>query len=248
MKRLIVNADDFGLSHGVNQGIIKAHGDGIVTSTTVMVNLPAAREIVEAAKFNPELGIGIHLNITFGRPLFMVDRITSLVDEQGNLMRPEVIWERVEPKEVAMEWEAQVGEFLSWGLKPSHLDSHHHVHTWPQLRSVAAALAKELGIPVRFRDKETKDILHEASVRYCEHFVEGFFGEATTEGDLNRILTGLLPGTTEIMCHPALPDRELTDNSSYGDIRGQELATLTQFSLKDTFKELGIHLINFRQL
>ncbi len=248
MKRLIVNADDFGLTHGVNQGIIKAHREGIVTSTTVMVNLPAAREISDAVRFNPGLGVGIHLNITYGRPLALIETIPGLADEQGNFMRPELLWERVDPKEVAREWEAQVREFLSWGLKPTHLDSHHHVHTWPQLRSVAAAIAGELGIPVRFRDEETRAVLHQSKVAYCEHFVEEFFGDKTSSRDLMRILTALSPGTTEIMCHPAFPDRELSENSSYGDIRGQELASLTQSGLRGFLKDKGIEIINYRQL
>jgi len=248
MKRLIVNADDYGLSPGVNQGIVRAHGEGIVTSTTVMVNLPLAREILEVARFNPDLGIGIHLNVTFGRPLSSAGHISALVDEQGSFMRPEVLWNKVNPREVAVEWEAQVGEFLSWGLKPSHLDSHHHLHTWPQLRSIVVGIARDLGVPVRFRDEDTRAVFREAGVASCDYFVENFFGENTSVEDLSIILAGLSAGTTEIMCHPALPDNDLAAVSSYADIRGQELSTLTQLGLKVRLQEMGVELINYRQL
>lgn len=246
MKYLIVNADDFGFSHGVNEGILKAHRDGIVTGTTVMVNLPLAVEIVQAVAQNPGLGAGVHLNITFGKPVLPVAEVPSLVNEKGEFLRPEVGAERVRPVEAAAEWRAQLELFQSWGIKPTHLDSHHHVHTWPGLRDIAVQLAKELGIPMRFTDSPTREVLVSKGVTVTDFFAGEFYGDKATTAHLLDILRNLTPGVTELMCHPAVVDEHLNAKSTYTWPRSTELASLTSLKVDNLLKSQGIKLITYR--
>lgn len=248
MKYLLVNADDFGFSPGVNKGILQAHRQGLVTSTTVMVNLPAAALIIPALANNVNLGAGVHLNTTYGSPLLPVERVPSLVNSEGRFLRPEAGYGKVNPEEIAAEWQAQIDLFRSWGLKPSHLDSHHHVHTWPELREKAAVFAESLGVPLRFTDSETREVLVNRGVPVTERFIGDFYGEEATPGRMMEILRSLEPGVTELMCHPAIVDPDLEKFSSYTWPRNAELAALTNPEALDLAKELGIKLINYRQL
>ena len=248
MKYLIVNADDFGFSEGVNQGILKAHRDGMVTGTTVMVNLPLAAHIVEAVAQYPRLGVGIHLNITYGKPVLSVSEVSSLVNEQGEFLRPGVGADRVRQAEVAAEWRAQLALFRSWGLKPTHLDSHHHVHTWPGLRDLAAQLAAELSIPVRFTDPLTREALVSKGVPVTDFFIGDFYGDRATTGYLLNILRGLTPGVTELMCHPAVVDDQLTAKSSYTWPRNTELESLTSPEVNNLARGQGIQLTTYADL
>ena len=128
IKRLIVNADDYGLSEGVCLGILKAHRDGILTSTTCMMNMENIEKYLEMTKDYPNLGLGVHLNITVGKPLTNV----SFVDEKGNFKSRDTYTNReaiVSQEELYQEWKAQIEKFIKiMGHKPTHLDSHHHVH------------------------------------------------------------------------------------------------------------------------
>ena len=128
-KRLIVNADDLGMSVGVNRGIVEAHRNGIVTSTTAMVNRPAAEDGIERVRSEaPKLGVGLHVNLTYGRPILPPERIPSLVRSDGSFVSVTrglglpYAWAR---DEVEAEVEAQFDRFvrLAGGL-PDHLDSH----------------------------------------------------------------------------------------------------------------------------
>lgn len=153
MKRLIVNADDFGWSEAVTSGILRAHRDGLVTSTTLMANLPGAEAALERARREaPGLGIGLHLNLTEGRPL-TGDAAAPLADAQGDLVRSLVtLVRRVRTSPAARlaaerEWEAQILWARDHGLRPTHLDGHKHVHLAPALLPIAIELAKKHGIP-----------------------------------------------------------------------------------------------------
>jgi len=153
VKRLIVNADDFGWSEAVTSGILRAHREGIVTSTTLMANLPGAEAALERARREaPGLGIGLHLNLTEGRPL-TGDAAAPLADAQGELLRSLVaLVRRVRTSPAARlaaerEWEAQILWARDRGLRPTHLDGHKHVHLAPALLPIAIGLAKKHGIP-----------------------------------------------------------------------------------------------------
>jgi hopanoid biosynthesis associated protein HpnK len=152
MKRLIVNADDLGLAESVNQGIIVAHRDGIVTSASLLANGPAFDQAIASCQKLSHLSIGVHLNISEGRPASSVSEIPSLVNERGELyLRPIQLWIGILRKQVSLEdihreCRAQIIKILDAGVTPTHLDGHLHVHVLPQLSPVLIALAREFCI------------------------------------------------------------------------------------------------------
>jgi chitin disaccharide deacetylase len=136
LKRLIVNADDLGLSHGITDAIFQCHAKGIVTSASLMVNQAATDYAVRRMQDFPTLDVGIHLNLCQGRPVLPPDRIPSLVAPNGHFLRPSEIGRRlvrwkVSSNEVEAEFCAQIDRMKSIGITPSHADSHHRFHIYP---------------------------------------------------------------------------------------------------------------------
>jgi len=151
-KQLIVNADDYGRTEGVTRGIIQAHRDGVVTSTTVMMNMPNVEEALRLAGDYPDLGMGVHLVFTAWRPLLPPPEIPSLVDEDGHFHSQEAILShlgRIETNELKAELRAQIERFRASGREPDHLDCHHFVHLYPPFFAVYVELAEEYGLPIR---------------------------------------------------------------------------------------------------
>jgi hopanoid biosynthesis associated protein HpnK len=153
MKRLIVNADDFGLAEGINQAVREAHLAGILTSATLIANGRAFDSAVRIARALPTLGVGIHLNLTQGKPAAPKEEIASLLDEQGEFKRgvTTLLWadllHRIQPEEVKLEIRSQIEKVLQAGLVPTHVDGHKHFHFWPPFFSIVVNLAREYGIP-----------------------------------------------------------------------------------------------------
>lgn len=152
MKRLIVNADDFGFTRGVNAGIVRAFKSGIVTSTTIMANGEAFEDAVSLARANPELGVGCHLAVVGGRPVASPSEIPSLVGRNGALPTTltklviKIARGQVPTEEIAREFRAQVLRVASSGIKITHLDSHKHSATHPRVMEALARVATEFGI------------------------------------------------------------------------------------------------------
>jgi chitin disaccharide deacetylase len=152
MKSLILNADDFGMTHGVNQGIIRAHRDGILTSTTLMANGPAFDDAVERIAANPALGVGCHLVLVGGKCVARREDIASLADANGNLPEslPKFVAKlssgMIPAKEIKQELRAQIEKIQAAGITPTHLDTHKHTHAHPRVMEALAAVAKEFGI------------------------------------------------------------------------------------------------------
>jgi predicted glycoside hydrolase/deacetylase ChbG (UPF0249 family) len=155
MKQLIVNADDFGRSPGINRGILEAHQRGIVTSTTVMVNQPAAAPGLERALAEaPDLGIGLHVTLTAGRPLSRPEAVRSLLTDEGQFVHISAWPARLsqfEPDHLQREIAAQADRFLALaGRPPDHLDSHHHAaYLHPDALRAMLEIAAGFNIPMR---------------------------------------------------------------------------------------------------
>lgn len=153
MKQLILNADDFGLTRGVNEGIIRAHRDGILTSATLMACGPAFEHAVKLAKLNPRLGIGCHLVLVGGRATAPLEEIPFLVTKDGNLhdslgsFVTRLSVGIIRPKEIERELRAQILKIRAAGLEPTHLDTHKHTHAHPVVMGALSRVAHELGIP-----------------------------------------------------------------------------------------------------
>jgi len=233
--KLIVNSDDFGLTPGVNHGIIDALKRGLLRSTTAMMNMPAIEMAADLAKVNPELGVGIHLVLTAGRPL--LDTHKTIVDENGDFLKNAVLVKKtdVDVEEVYLEYVAQMEKYIKlFGHKPTHIDGHHHTHALPQTVEATRRLAKTYGIKyVRYVDTDVA-------------FVHDFYGPLT---DYNQFETTLKrhfdKEFVELMCHVAFIDVDLIQCSTYNFDRVRELETLISSKAKDFVKDHNIELVNF---
>jgi hopanoid biosynthesis associated protein HpnK len=156
-KRIVINADDFGLSSSVNQAVVQAHAKGVLTSTTIMANMPDAGEAVKLAKRMPSLGVGVHLNLSKGRPLSKDGNINYLLDDSGCFALSPAklsflcIASRKIRNAIRTELAAQIQWVIDNGLKPTHLDSHKHIHSFPFIFPIVCGLARRFEISaIRF--------------------------------------------------------------------------------------------------
>jgi chitin disaccharide deacetylase len=227
-KYLIVNADDFGQSHGINRGIITAYRDGIVTSASLMVRWPAAADASAYARKHPGLSLGLHIDlgehILRGGEWVPLYSVVSLENEAA----------------VRDEISRQLGVFdRLMGRAPTHLDSHQHVHRREPVRAILIDIAQRLGVPLRNCSPE---------ISYCGNF----YGQAedgtpplreviSVEG-LIRILETLPAGCTELACHPAA---ECDVQTSYCHERLEELKVLCDPQVVAALKHMGIRLRSF---
>ena len=208
-RQIIVNADDFGRTAAINRGIVRAHTEGIVTSTSLMVRAAHAREAVELSRPLTELDVGLHLELT------------DWAYRDGHWVEVGRIVDLEDCDAVAAAVADQIDLFIELvGRPPTHLDSHQHVHRNEPLRSIVLEWGERLGVRIR----ELTPGIH-----YCGDFY-GQYGGGTTCHELIsvdallRLLNSLPDGVTELSCHPGeWPD---PDADSYGIERSIELATL----------------------
>ncbi|MGG2024688.1 chitin disaccharide deacetylase [Gottfriedia sp. S16(2024)] len=228
MIKLIVNADDFGYSRGINYGIIDAHKNGVVNSATMMMNMPGVSHAVELAKENPSLQVGIHLVLTCGKPL--LNNVPTLVNEKGNFKSRHEFFEdkNILLDELEREWTVQIEKFLESGLKPTHFDSHHHVHTVPEFLPVVQKLAQKYNLCAR---RISENAL-QGIAPFTDVFLHDFYGEGVTDDYFDKILTRVQDGqSVEVMCHPGYLDHEILNNSSYAKDRVKETLILSAVKL-----------------
>jgi hopanoid biosynthesis associated protein HpnK len=151
-RNLIVNADDLGWTAGVNRGIAEAHRNGIVTSASLLANGEAFGDAVELARNTRGLGVGVHLNLSDGRPIAKSEAVPSLLNSAGefkggpNGLLLKIATRGLAMRDVEKEWEAQISKIRAAGVEPTHLDGHKHVHMLPGLFEIALRLAKRHGI------------------------------------------------------------------------------------------------------
>lgn len=249
-RYLIVNADDFSLTAGVSRGILAAHREGIVTSTTALVNLSgieAARELSAAA---PRLALGLHLNLTLGRPVTPPRACPTLVDADGCFLRePERFAAGGAAAEILGELTAQAEAFARhFGRAPTHLDSHHHVHRHPVVLEAVLALARGLRLPVRPPAAALVPRLRREGVPCVDRTLGDIGEEALRDaGRLAGLLAALDEGVTELICHPGYHDAALA-GSRYGPEREQERAVLCAPEVRSALTGHGIRLIGYGEL
>lgn len=251
MKRLIVNADDFGRTRGINAGVLESHLAGIVTSATVMVLEPAAEDgISQAIGRAPLLGLGLHFTLTGGGPSASEPGRLPTLLLGGRFARTlEGLPREIPPEEIRRELEAQILRFERLaGSSPSHLDSHHHSALHPSIQGVFAEVARKRGLPVRASNVEARAALRAAGVKTPDHFRDGFYGPGATAENLRATLESLPDGTSELMCHPGHPDDALLAGSTYAQERERELALLCDPELPVILAREAIVRIDFRGL
>jgi len=258
-KRLIVTADDFGLTDGVNRAVVRAHQEGVVTSASLMVNSPAFESAVELARQNPNLDIGLHLNLT-NKPFALV-------------LRPHQL-------DLEREVRTQIEKAVGTGLDITHLDGHKHVHVIPAVLKVIRAVAPEYGIhAIRTMNTRSAGIMSllrrnpeargpiiqqlifargaRLAWRFClPNAMAGpdrFYGIAET-GFLDleafrNIIQDLAVGVHEVMCHPGYLDADLRHQPTrLLTQRERELEMLTSQEIRDLIRSSGIELISYKNL
>ena len=266
MKRLIINSDDYGRTPEISRGIREAHLNGVVTSTTCMMNIPTtALDVVIALEKSPNLGMGVHLVLTMGRPMVTREAGSSITDESGNFFKLDKFMERVSDfnaEEVKTEWRAQIEAFIkAAGRKPTHLDSHHHSSYFtPELFHTMLKLATEFDCAIRFpfthdipseledTNRHVPDLLREFNPRRPDTFLVDFYDEGATQEELVRLINQIDEGTSEIMCHPGYVDDAFVKESVYNKQRERELKLLTDPSIRGAIQTNGINLITFAEL
>jgi predicted glycoside hydrolase/deacetylase ChbG (UPF0249 family) len=154
LRQLVVNADDLGLTVGVNRGIFDAHDRGILTSASLFANAPATADAIRRVRVRPSLGVGVHLALVDGAPLLPPTRVPTLVEDDGRFRaswKPFIVAclrGRVSFEEVERELTAQIERVRSEGIPLTHLDAHKHVHAFPPVFAIVARLADRFRIPV----------------------------------------------------------------------------------------------------
>jgi len=222
VKFLIVNADDFGAGSGINRGIAEAARDGILTSASLMINMPGTDDAIALSAAMPPISIGLHVNLTneSGPPLVSLD--------DKNACRAEIL--------------SQLESFVKrTGGLPTHLDAHHNIHRRASLLPVFAEIASCYGLPLR----------EHSSVRYFPDFYGQWDGETHPEQIGVEHLAEMLrneigEGCTELSCHPGYVSPDFT--STYAEERGMELKTLCDPVMRKILRELDIQLIDYRRL
>lgn len=217
-KICIVNGDDFGASAGINRGVIEAFTDGILTSASLMINMPGAEEAIALSAAHPELSVGLHVNLTNeGDPVVDLDDTDAAREE---------IYRQYHLFEDRM------------GRPPTHLDSHHNIHRMPHLASLFAEVAERFDLLLR----------ESSPVRYFSSFYGQWDGESHPEhigpAQLAIMLeTEIGQGFTELACHPGYMSDDFV--SEYAIEREVEVRSLCDPMVRQRISELGIELVNY---
>jgi predicted glycoside hydrolase/deacetylase ChbG (UPF0249 family) len=228
-KFLIVNADDFGLSYGVNRGIVESYRLGIVTSASLMVRWPGAKDAAAYGRSHPELGLGLHLDLG------------EWSCRDGDWIPEYEVVDLTDAKAVSNEVSRQIDTFRRLvGRDPTHIDSHQHVHLKEPAKSVLLHWSEKTGVPLRHFIE---------NVRYCGDFygqtAQGApLPETISVQALVKILQNLPPGCTEMACHPGYGEGLA---NTYRNERALELKALCDSRIQDQIEILGIKLCSFSQ-
>lgn len=239
--RLIINADDFGYSRAVNYGIIDAHRMGVLTSTTLMVTMPGLDHAIELYRQNQGLGLGLHLNVSYGQPL---TNCPSLLRD-GEFIKPKNYTDDLafDEEEILQEFKAQYDKFIAYvGKSPSHLDS--HLFTTDLNKSVAkCALIFAEGLKIPLRNHDTSSFEHVEFIQFRN------FNESIGLDYVYRQFDKIVQyDCAEIMSHPAYIDDYLMKTSTYNLQRLDELEILVGSKLKELVEKHQVELITYDQV
>lgn len=265
-KRLIVNADDYGRSPEISDGIRLAYKYGIVTSTTCMMNIPSTAEDIRlAVKEVPGLGLGVHLVLTMGKPVLPHEAVKSITDANGDFFKYVPFVKNLpnlQVEEVKAEWRSQIDAFVrAAGKKPDHLDSHHHSSYFsPEMFRGMLELAKEYDCPIRFpftggeygelkpTEPHVPTLIKEFNPRRPNLFISDFYDQQATMPVLHDLLLSLQDGVSELMCHVGFVPDAFIKESVYNKPRQRELGIMLDPALRNLIAALDIQLIAFSDL
>jgi len=255
VKHLIINADDFGYSKAVNLGIMESHINGVLTSTTLMANMPDVDHAVSLLKDMPNLCVGAHLTLTCGKPM-LGEKVSTLIKENGYFLKLEDVENKVvqmDISEIYEEWKTQIRYLLNKGVNLSHIDSHHHVHTFKEHEEIIKVLSEEFNLHVRNCNNvlENKirflDLCNYNPIRNMEEKYENVRIECFKVIE-EIIKKNIQYENTEAMCHPAFLDSYLLENSSFNIARIREVDILCDQLMRDLINKYEIKLCNYKNI
>ena len=270
MKRLIVNADDFGLTSGVNRAIVELHHQGVLTSATLMARAAETEEAIHLALETPTLGVGCHIVLVDGDPVLPARRIPWLADPANRRFRPSLggflgsVYGRLRNRrrvlrDIQAEAYAQISLLQSRGLRLTHIDTHKHTHLFPAVLRPVLRAARRAGISAvrnpyepawSIRATSNAPRLRKAQVQLLRTMESTFHrivreeGFTTTEGAIGVLATGTLDRTTVTSLLSALPDGvwELVTHPGYNDPTLAQVKTRLRASREIEMNALiGLH-------
>jgi len=245
VKRLIVNADDFGFTRDVNEGILHAQSNGILTATTLMATGPAFEHAVALARDHPALDVGAHLVLVGaeGYPATVTQLLAAVA--LGRIP----IYDRLA---------SQMRKILDAGIQPTHLDTHKHTHLLPPVLDAVARIAAEFRVPwvrrlipapVPFVQGMLQRRLVHRGCRTTDYFAGFKMTGRYNARDLAALIRGLPDGVTEFMCHPGFCGDELRAAATrLKDSRRVELDALTSAEVREALEESAVTLVRYRDL
>lgn len=269
LRKLIVNADDFGFTHDVNEGVVEAHRKGILRAATLMANGAAFEDAVHLARENPDLDVGCHLVLVGGASV--LDPRRMLPATTGELIESLAL-RRLRPFE---ELAAQTRKILESGLRPTHLDTHKHTHLLPPVLEAVARISEEFGIRwvrlpfdfprrgaargvpwtrraasrgLRLFRRRMRTVLERHGCRATDHFAGFQITGLFRAPELAALIRDLPPGVTELMCHPGRCREELRRaRTRLKESRERELEALVAGETREAAVEAGVEIVSFRQ-
>ena len=270
--KLIVTADDFGYSRNVNKAIIKCFKEGIVTSTSLIVNTKYFDESVKLLRQNKELDLGVHINLTEFKPLTKPKKLAS---KNGYFIGKKIwfngYYKHADKKEINAEINAQILKAISSGLRITHINSHNHIHMLPNIFDITINLSKNYGIKhfrlpyeaalseeqieiypeIRAKNAlaklQAKSKLAKNGLKATDAFYGGLCMKNMNYGKLAMILNSIKYGTSELMVHPAFADKN-GDRFHRLKQRETEIKLLTNKKIKQLIEKQNIKLTNFSQI
>jgi predicted glycoside hydrolase/deacetylase ChbG (UPF0249 family) len=263
---LILNADDFGMCHDQNEGVMRGLKEGLFTSSTILVTCPWFEEAAEFGRNNPDADLGGHLTLTaewdrykWG-PVLGAHAVPSLVDERGYLWQTVAqVYEHARLDEAEAELRAQIEKLFAAGIDATHLDSHMGtLQLREDYHEIYARLANDYRLPIRLASRRRigvegmgaiLDQLDGFGVVTPDHLV--FFGPSKldeTESYWTNLLRTLKPGLTEILCHPAIAREELKTCARDAMQREADFRYFTSDKARKLVADEGIKMTGFRQL
>lgn len=273
--KLVVNADDLGLAESVNRGIADSIELGIVTSASLLVNMPALDDAVRKLRYLRAIGknisVGLHFNIVSGQPL---SDCRTLTDERTGDFYPlstlilRTIARRIDLDDVEKELDAQLRlakvSLAKVGMRVTHIDSHRHAHCLPGIFELVRRTAEAQGISHVRHPYEAKALIRRPRAAIASQLLRtilykqrplddvsftgfGAMASPTFHRDIAKLLKCLPEGTTELMVHPGYDSAELAALDSYRAPRERELYALISPRLRERVDELGVELTNFGQ-
>lgn len=244
--RLIINADDFGITPSITYGIYDCIKKGIVTSTTMMVNTIGTMDAVKIIQDDRDLNVGLHFNISLGKPLTACN---SLTDDKGYFIKPKNLNcdDKYDENEIYQELRAQYEKFIELNnKKPTHIDSHLYVHQiFPKVKKQMIKFSNENNLPIRAFENDN----------YQSVYFEGRFKVLNESNDvemLDKLKTiiseNIDKDEVELMVHPGYIDQMIINNSSYSIPRTLEANVLLSDKAKQLLVDNNIELISFKDL